>query len=619
VVNARIELRHLDGFQGWRGRRAWRRLVRHGDRGDAAAIDTMWRLWLRKPDDEPWEHLCRWLPEPAERVFAAVVDPGTPAPTRSLLGEFCTAHEMAPADPVDKALFFVLTGKFDRHRALDPDSALLATAYRAATPASRAAVRQAMVGAGDVDFVRVIVADRDKDPTDEEIAYFTRQFIRAGAWRDLWRLVRDLPVWHAVAAMPSFGDWRPRGDRELFDRLAAAQVPVTGRQAVLDLVNELRRVRTLSNPRLFPVRCASFSPDGLEIAIASVTAGVRVFRLPGLWLIDRLSPRVVPGAVLHLGESMITVETGPDRRHRLVRHRAGRATNLWEGVDWFDDILATAGLGGRYLVAKRGELLHGSGASPVRRVPFGQPLSLATDPAGGRIAVGRSRELGLSILDESLETIASVRFPGVSAGRVHDVAFTGTDRLVSVDKGGRLRLWERDGHTLRVLVEGHVPAHAWPQWAGVRGGLRTATLHAFPLVGRIAVAGRGQVAWLDAHTLAEADPPPGLPVAGEWDIWSSPDGSRVMVANDRTIVVVDLLARAVAEMLTKPLAKLGSADLVVVSAAIAQRDLGPEVGQLLELALARLEYRFATEISLGDTTAIRPAGDDIALGGGTPW
>lgn len=44
---------------GWRARRAWRILKDAADRGDHVALDVMWQVWLRHPDDEIWESLAR--------------------------------------------------------------------------------------------------------------------------------------------------------------------------------------------------------------------------------------------------------------------------------------------------------------------------------------------------------------------------------------------------------------------------------------------------------------------------------------------------------------------------------------------------------------------------------
>jgi hypothetical protein len=570
----------------------------------------MWLMWLRDPADEPWECLDRWLRTPHERVFSVAVDPATDARTRTAVGEFCARHGLAPADPVDKVLFFVLTGQAAAHRALDPDFALLAIAYRGAREATQAALRQEMVGAGDVDFVRVIATNRDKDPTDDEIDYLTRQFARAGEWQDLWRLVRDLPLWHAVAAMPLFDRWQPRSDvdRALFDRLAAARPEV-----VHDLAGELRRIRSAPLSHIPRVCHASFSPDGRELAVISGLEGI--FRLVGARLVGRPT-QFVPGSVLHLGKTMITVETGPNRgaTSQLIRYTAYGNTKIWEGTYRHDGILAMASVGDRFFAARRGELLHGTGDGSLRRVPFAYPLSLATEPASGRVAVGASREL--SILDENLRTIARVWLPGIAVGGVHDVVFTGPDRLVTMDKRGRLRRWERAEHTLRVEAEAQVPEHVWSVKTRFLepGGHRAPALHAFPVVGRVAVAGRGRVAWLDAHTLADADAPPGLPEA-EAGMWSSVDGTQLMIVRDRAVHVADLLLRTVGDVVTTPLSRLGLGDLTALLTAAERRDLVPDVRELLDLVRARLEHRFATEISLGATTAVRAAGDDIALGG----
>ncbi|MFV2176423.1 hypothetical protein ACFHW2_02705 [Actinomadura sp. LOL_016] len=69
---------------------------------------------------------------------------------------FCAEHGLAPADPPRRAVFFLLTGRPEQYRALDPDGSLLALAYAAAPKPERARLREAMAEAGDLGLVGVI-------------------------------------------------------------------------------------------------------------------------------------------------------------------------------------------------------------------------------------------------------------------------------------------------------------------------------------------------------------------------------------------------------------------------------------------------------------------------------
>jgi hypothetical protein len=190
-------------------------LTAAADRGDPDAVEALWRVWLREPDDELWEALARWRgPGPlAEAVFAAAADPVKDAAVRAALGAFCARHGLAPGDITDRAVFFVLTGQAGQHRAADPDGSLLTAAYRAAGPGTRAGLREAIAASGDLDLVRVVTADRPgrfAEVTGDERQYLIRQLADRGEWDRLWRLVPDVPLAEAVRAVRRFGaGWRP--------------------------------------------------------------------------------------------------------------------------------------------------------------------------------------------------------------------------------------------------------------------------------------------------------------------------------------------------------------------------------------------------------------------------
>src|SRR5690606_27212302 len=106
---------------------------------------------------------------------------------------FCKKHRIAPKDQVKRATFFLLTGQREQHRAMDPDGALLSLAYASASNAERRRIQEFMLGAGELDLVRVIVGDdrRSRIPamSHEELRYLGEQLAARREWDDLWAVV----------------------------------------------------------------------------------------------------------------------------------------------------------------------------------------------------------------------------------------------------------------------------------------------------------------------------------------------------------------------------------------------------------------------------------------------
>ena len=211
----RAQRRRGDGSRGPLARRAWRILAAAADGGDRSAISAVYRSWLRAPDEETWKLLSRWRAPSAlaADVLAAAADPGRPAGQRALLGAFCARHGLAPEQDGPRALFHVLTGQAAQHRAADPDGTLLAAAYRAAEEPARAAVREALAEAGDLDLARAVLVARDRDrvapQAGEERRYLARQLADHRDWAGLWRLAKELPLAEAVTATRLSGDGWP--------------------------------------------------------------------------------------------------------------------------------------------------------------------------------------------------------------------------------------------------------------------------------------------------------------------------------------------------------------------------------------------------------------------------
>jgi hypothetical protein len=100
----------------------------------------------------------------------------------------------APDEPADRAAYLVLIGQPAHHAALDPDSTLLALAYRAAPPDVRARLRAALAAAGDSEVIRVVVTGEARDRLGElsydELDYLRWQLAERQGWNGLRRLAR---------------------------------------------------------------------------------------------------------------------------------------------------------------------------------------------------------------------------------------------------------------------------------------------------------------------------------------------------------------------------------------------------------------------------------------------
>jgi hypothetical protein len=226
------------GVPGLLGRYCWRRLVRIGRHGQPwerryAAYTRAWLLWCRDPDDDGWTYLSQQYPiKRTADLFAAAsaVSPG--GGDRSALVAFCVRHRLAPGDPVERARFYALTGQGEQRRALDPDGALIAVAYREARSETRAALRESLDDPDDLDVAVAIArtgissARAERTPEQKaEIRHLTGQLDRLREWAGLWRLVQDMSLLDAVEAMRLMDtEWRPdaRREHELFALLASA-------------------------------------------------------------------------------------------------------------------------------------------------------------------------------------------------------------------------------------------------------------------------------------------------------------------------------------------------------------------------------------------------------------
>lgn len=636
----RAARRRGGGSRGLLARLAWRALAR-ADEQDGNAAMGVWQVWLASPDDEAWDLLARWpgQVDRRARALAVAVDPGRPAASRAAIGSFCAAREMAPGDPVERALFFVLTGQHTQHRAADPDGSQLAAAYRAADEPTRAAVREELAGAGDLDLVRVVAGGpgpgRRPALTADESGYLVGQLAARRDWAGLWRLAPGLPLAEAVAAVARFGDgWQPAGDRgrALFRRLARIGPA------------EIAAARAALDPVLIQIDGTivggSISPDGRWLAVATLADSfVDVFEFPAGTLARRYdNPGFHPRLLLHLGDALIAA--GHSSRTfgwEQFRYSGDQAEELWHDRVRAE-ALAPHPVGFVALCADPGRVPYhlrfcepdGRPAWSVSLHDLGVPEALtrlkprlvAADPASGRLALylerfptaHRSRdgyERYLWVLETSsgharVLARCMAAEPARSVLRSEPVSgacFIGPERLV-VGHRRDVRLYQLSDRGVRRLASTPVDGNA--------------ALIAIPARHEIALLDSiGRMRYLDARTLKRVRTPREFTGRSGRDLWGTPDGRRQALAGNGSVeVVLHPLSDTLAALADRPLASLAPGDIATVTGALRDSGAGWPARPLLEVLAACLEYRFGDEVALGPAAPVQAAADDVALAGG---
>ena len=597
-------------------RRAWRNLVAEGDAGNRAAIDQVWRIWTEDLDDESWSCLVRWREQ--DELLGAVfaLAETLPAALRERLVDFCSRHGLAPVDPAERAVYFLLNRRQDQYEALDPDGSLLVAGYFRAQPEVRAALRTALTGSGGMGLIRLITEDTRTIPAAAEIEDVARGLAADGQWTRLWRLICDLRLDQATRAVRFLGDWRPadQESRELADRLAATD------PAVVEAVVQSAWTRIEVRDPIPTAAHVSVAPDGSELAVFD-RARVSVHAVPDgheiatfdredgftigpvsstlkslLKLPDPIAAgsfRHLPGrggaGGVHLGDVVVYLENGnvvrrsrPDWRAEHVSMHGERLTAMPGGYAVDGRELVFGDATGHRTVMSRGYWVRGGVQLVVQ----------AVEPESGRLAV---------TAEDDLDVLFLVGRDGAVLDRTTTWAgqyrFFGPERLVAVGVNGLVRSWRVDDGRLAVATSRDLDGSVW--FSDPAGPLK--------LIPRDDPA---NPVWLDPVTLEPVTRPEetAAPLA------TVPGGTHAVFRVDGGVALCDLRLGDAAEVLTRPLAHLGPVDLAAVSAAAARAAENSAPGVVLNLLLDCLHHRVGTEIGVGPIST-RAADDDIQLGG----
>ncbi|TYB45637.1 WD40 repeat domain-containing protein [Actinomadura chibensis] len=625
------------------------------------ALDLLWDEWLTSPAHDVFDALVRWRrPAADERLAAtsvialepdadvllrppcraAVLDAlerrGHPvreiaaarireldvrplveevcerALTRPELAELCVEHRLAPAAPVRRALFYLLTGQPEQHRALDPDGGLLSLAYTSASDDQRALARKAMLTEGDLDLVRVIVGEdrRERIPTmtAEEIRYIAEQLAARRAWDDLWALVRDVPIATGAALFRLFDGWTPRDDdgRRLFEMFRATDLAAV--RAGLHPADDgtWRAVRRARLRFRHHVDSVSFAPDGPFLAIAGRPRVAGVFDLRTARLTERYDWFDAPvGSVLHVGNGAVVAgerSAGQAAACRVLRCAGGDVRPLHEGAASITSLALVGADGGFAGGTRDGEVLLGS--------------------PDGRVRVRHVSEFGLGRRQWPRQVVAH-RGSGRLAllGRSVHLVHPGGESAVSAHPGRAVRFAEFiDAYTV-VCAD----PHGWATLLRVEDGHRVpsrqariqgcAGLGVLPHLGEPVITDRsGDLHFLSGTTLDHLDTQHGPGGGRPTGLTVSPNGEFLAAGHgDGHVDLYDLRLREVPRIARRPLAELVPRHLGPVGAALSAPAVRGRDRAVLELLQACLEHRFRFDVELGGAVQLAAGVHDISL------
>ncbi|MBE1530553.1 WD40 repeat domain-containing protein [Actinomadura algeriensis] len=637
-------------------------LLGAGEPPASGPLDGLWGEWLDRPDERVWDALSRWerpatgemreglsvvalgsdpefLREPRYRaaLIGALAFGGHPLRAiaeRRLLGlrdqalvdELCAAaladaalvpicakHRLAPKDPVRRVVFFLLTGQPEQHRAMDPDGSLLGLAYASASRAERERIQRAMLTAGDLDLVRVIVGDdrraRIPEMPPDEIRYLADQLAARREWDGLWSIVQDVPIAVGAELTGLFDDWTPRGDdeRRVFELYRAADPAAL--HAAVELLRPYRsrvshRTRLRFRGRVNDV---SFAPDGPFLAVAGTNRVAGVFDLRSAELVERYDGfGSSVGRVLHTGDGVLIAAERTnrvDRDCRVVRCADGDARTLHTAPGSVTSLARTGG-GGFVAGTRAGNLLLGTpdGVRPLPDEAFGVhredwPRAVAAHAPSGRIAVFRSH---LVVADPFADEPRMVlRSPATVCA-----AFIDADTLVAAWHGGLVRrLRGTDDPLFEPVETGRVLLD------GVRG------IGALPGTGEVVAVDAGgglHVLHADTSEHTTVHRPP------EWERPTSatvaPTGHFLAVGDiDGHTDLFDLRVREVPLIVARPVVDLVPRHLGIVATVLTDESLDPAAAPALRLLEACLEHRFRFDVEIGDAVRLSAGEFDISL------
>jgi WD40 repeat protein len=144
----------------------------------------------------------------------------------SIAREAALKTQCAPRDVQQRALFYFLTGQWEKYESLDFDHSFLRAAYELGDEQLIRRIAEQARQAGRVEWVEVITGGREKrrleEMTDDEWNGALPILFANQRWEELWRLAQDAPPnWSAKILQGMNGSgWTPRKEADEYDQLA---------------------------------------------------------------------------------------------------------------------------------------------------------------------------------------------------------------------------------------------------------------------------------------------------------------------------------------------------------------------------------------------------------------
>jgi hypothetical protein len=650
-------------------------------------VDAAWQDWLDQDDAELWSLLKRWGTAPTTSELQvrflsrlALGDDDMPLEERTLIdaalrfdhpiGEqarawllaqsapetidlfceaaldspsaaaFCAEYHLAPADQVQRAIFFVRTRQLEQYRALDPDGSLLTLGYRGASEEERSVLRVEMSGLGILDVVRVLAGQSSQEGdfaslSEHERAYVAEQLAERRDWDRLWSLTLLMSLHEAVQTADEFGDWRPKDedDRRVFEALRAADSIAVAR--FVEALAGAGPFSSLPRTRIWPtdtdeqpiaVHALDFAPDGIQLAFAGRgprhCAGiVDLADLTLVWLDDHLPQPaqriahlgsdamiVVAGKQIHYADEngTLALATQPSNVRGVERIAGDRAFSVIAA----DPKASTAWRlyvgrsGGRLTVS---DILRGTG--------YIAPGTSAVDAEGRMIAVAGETDIVVADLANS----AATKLIRPETWNVHMLhAAISPSALVCGTASGGLHVWHEP------LTTSHAPITARPWMYG------TCPIHLAwsPALDRFLAVTKTHLQLLDVPPTRDT-PMPEDPVSEQVPLLAdtprakarcarvSPRGDLLAVGGleEGAVDIYVLTALALRPLIAKPMGVMGPGELTEVVAVTEHPVLDESSRQALGLLRMCLEHRFRHDVGLGEAAgSVRPGDHEIELG-----
>ncbi len=216
--------------------------------------------------------------EAREAACQAVLDSAFP-PEPAV--EVLVRRGWAPEEQGPRALFYFVTGQYERFEDLDYDHSLLQAAYSELPDGLRARVINRIRGSGRAGLVRILQTDESRRRlhglTISEYEAVLQVLQDSGRVGELWSMVFTAsPEWSAefLGVLQDHGFEPPAEDLEAYDNLQALR-PTRGRHLRL----QLPEVTLNASRRAFDtgIRGLAFSPNGKLLAAGGKSEVVRLF------------------------------------------------------------------------------------------------------------------------------------------------------------------------------------------------------------------------------------------------------------------------------------------------------------------------------------------------------